>query len=100
MKSDYEKMVKELNTVPGITRVRDLAIAGAPGSAGINISSQYQIGGSAFHEGRGYSIVLNGRIYTMGDLVDGMQITSIEPKTILLEKDGLKYKIDYTVNMH
>jgi hypothetical protein len=52
--------------------------------------------GSSLYDGRGYSVVLNGKIYTLGDLVDGMKITSIEQSTILLEKDGLKYKIEYT----
>lgn len=95
MKSDYEKIVKALNALPGIAKVQDLALAGAPGNAGINITQQYQIGGSALYDGKGYSVVLNGKIYTMGDAIDGMQITSIEQKTILLEKDGLKYRIDY-----
>jgi hypothetical protein len=47
-------------------------------------------------EGRGYSVILNGKIYTIGDLVEGMTLTAIEPTTILLEKDGLRYRIDYT----
>lgn len=95
MKPEYEKTIKMLNALPGITKLQDFAVAGTATTAGIDLSQQYQVGGSALHEGRGYSVVLNGKIYTMGDSVDGMQITSIEQKTILLEKDGLKYKIDY-----
>ena len=52
--------------------------------------------GSSTFDGRGFSVVLNGKIYTLGDSVEGMTIAAIEPNTILLEKDGLKYKIDYT----
>lgn len=29
-------------------------------------------------------------------MIGGMKITMIEQNTILLEKDGIKYKIDYT----
>ena len=58
--------------------------------------------GSSLFDGRPYSVVLNsqtfnGKIFTLGDTIDGMKTTSIEPDTILLEKDGLKYKINYTL---
>jgi hypothetical protein len=51
--------------------------------------------GSAFHDRKGYSVVVNGRILTVGEILDGMSLVSIESNTILLEKDGLRYKIDY-----
>jgi hypothetical protein len=48
------------------------------------------------YDKHGYSVVVNGKIYMLGNFVDGMKITSIETNSILLEKDGLNYKIDYT----
>jgi hypothetical protein len=39
---------------------------------------------------------LNGKIYTLGDTIGEMKIVNIEQNTILLEKDGIKYKINYT----
>lgn len=96
MESDYKKLLKELNTVKGVVSVKNFAVAAHPNKAGIDLSQQYQITGTSTFDGRGYSVVMNGKIYTLGDQVDGMKITSIEPSTILLEKDGLKYKIDYT----
>jgi type III secretion system YscD/HrpQ family protein len=95
MKPKFEETVKTLNQLTGIARVKDLTIAGEAGSTGINISQNYKIGGSATSEGHGFSVVLNEKIYTVGDTVDGMTIESIGEKTILLEKDGLNYRIDY-----
>lgn len=96
MDSEFKKLLKEINGVKGISSVKNFAVAVHPSKAGIDISQEYQVTGSSTYDGRGYSVVMNGRIYTLGDQVDGMKITSIEPSTIVLEKDGLKYKIDYT----
>jgi type III secretion system YscD/HrpQ family protein len=98
-KSEFEKLLKELNgkpgLIPGISRVRNHALPVNAMASGIDISQNYQVSGSSVHDGHGYSVILNGKIYSVGDSVDGRAITSIEPKTILLEKDGIKYKIDY-----
>jgi type III secretion system YscD/HrpQ family protein len=95
MEHEYDELLKEINTLPGVNKVKNYAVATSPNDASIDLTKQFQVGGSSIHEGRGYSVVLNGKIYTLGDLVDGLKITSIESNTILLEKDGLRYKIDY-----
>jgi type III secretion system YscD/HrpQ family protein len=95
MNKEYTKLLKDLNKQPGISRVRNYAMPANPGAAGINISQNYQVTGSSIADGQGYSVILNGRIYEVGTYVDGMEITTIETNTILLEKDGIKYKIDY-----
>ena len=96
MSHDFNAMIKQLNGVKGVASVKNFAVAAHPSQAGIDLTGQYQVTGSSTFDGRGFSVVMNGKIYTLGDLVDGMKITSIETSTILLEKDGLKYKIDYT----
>jgi type III secretion system YscD/HrpQ family protein len=95
METEFKKLLKDLNAIKGVTSVKNFAVAAHPNKAGIDLSQQYQITGTSTYDGRGYSVVMNGKIYTLGDQVDGMKITSIETSTILLEKDGLKYKIDY-----
>ncbi len=92
----YRELLGQLNKLPGIARVNDYAMAVSADMAGIDITQQYQVGGSSFQDGRGYSVVLNGKVYTVGDAVDGMKIANIESKMIVLEKDGLNYRIDYT----
>ncbi len=96
MADAYAEMLKQIKTAPGVSSLKNFAIATHPDLASIDLTQQYQVSGSSMYDGRGYSIVLNGKIYTLGDSVDGMKITSIQASTILLEKDGLKYKIDYT----
>lgn len=94
--SDLKKIVKEINSLKGVVSVKNYAVVSHPNRVGIDISQEYSITGTSLYDGRGFSVIMNGKIYTLGDRVDGMKITSIEPNTILLEKDGLKYKIDYT----
>ncbi len=94
--SDFKKLVKGLNKLQGVKAVKNFATATSPGQASIDVSKQYAVSGSSMHDQRGYSAVINGHIYTLGESLNGMKITSIETSEILLEKDGLKYKIDYT----
>lgn len=94
--SEYKRFLKQLNALPGLHAVKNFATPTSHHLARINISEQYQVSGSSLFDGRGYSAVINGKVFTRGDFVDGMKITSIESNTILLEKDGLKYTINYT----
>ncbi len=96
MQSEFKDFLKKINRIKGVTSVQNYASAIHPNRVGIDISGDYQVTGTSTYDGRGFSVVMNGKIYTLGDQVSGMTITSIEPNTILLEKDGLRYKIDYT----
>lgn len=96
MGSEYKDLLKELNQIYGVTGVRNYATPSSANLATINISDQYAVSGSSQFDGHGYSAIVNGKIYTLGDIIAGMKITMIEQNTILLEKDGIKYKIDYT----
>jgi type III secretion system YscD/HrpQ family protein len=96
-KKQYNAFLKEINELRGVASVKNFAIPVDASMAGIDITDQYQVSGASLFDGRGFSVVVNGRMYTLGDLVDGMKITNIEQSMILLEKDGLKYRIDYTL---
>jgi type III secretion system YscD/HrpQ family protein len=96
MEREFEELLKELNGLKGVARVNNYALAASPNEVGIDLSQQYAVTGTAMQDGSGYSAILNGKIYTVGAVIDGMQITAIEAGRVLLEKDGLKYKIDYT----
>jgi type III secretion system YscD/HrpQ family protein len=94
-KSQLHHLLDELSSLPGVASLQDAATAVRADLASIDLSSQFTVGGSSLLDGKGFSVVLNGKIYTLGDQVEGMQIVEIRPNTILLEKDGLKYKIEY-----
>ena len=94
-KKEYEALLKELNSLPGIYSVKNFATPISHEMARIDLSQQYQVTGFSLLDGRGYSVVINGKVLVRGEAIDGMKITSIESNTILLEKDGLKYTINY-----
>lgn len=93
---DFRELLQKLNALHGVTRVSDYAIGVTADMAGIDVTQNYQVGGVALQDNQGYSVVLNGKVYALGDSIDGMKITSIQQKMILLEKDDLSYRIDYT----
>lgn len=92
----YHYILKELKNTHGITSVQSFAIATTEESSRIDITQDYQVTGYSTHDKMNYSVVVNGQILAMGESIDGMEITKILPKMILLEKDGLKYKINYS----
>ena len=92
----YKETLSAINKLDGVNAVKDLAMPSKPSAAGIDLSQNYQVTGNAMFDHKGYSVIVNGRIFTLGDSLDGMRITAIEPNSILLEKDGLKYKINYS----
>jgi len=96
MEDAFKDLIKEIDALKGVSKVQNFAVAATPNQAAIDISDQFQVTGISKFDGKGFSVILNGRIYTLGDQVSGMAITEIDPATILLEKDGIKYKINYT----
>lgn len=96
LNSEVKSIVKQINGIKGVATVKNYTMGTHATQAGIDLTQQFEVTGSATYDGRGYSVVMNGKIYTIGDLVSGMKITAIDTNTVQLEKDGLKYKIDYT----
>lgn len=94
--SEYKELLSDLNKLAGIQSVKNFAVASSTSAASIDLTQQYKVSGSTLCAHQGYNAVINGRIFAVGDSLDGMKISAIEPNSILLEKDGLKYKIDYT----
>lgn len=90
-----QSIISDFKKIPGIRNVRNLVNVQAPEASMINLSDRYQVTG--FSQGaNNVSIVINGRILTRGDILDGMTITQIKPNMILLEKENIKYRIDYS----
>lgn len=90
----YTETVAQLKELPGVRSVNNLATEAAQGEDMINVSSKYVVSGISKLDNN-WNVVINGRILAVGDILDGMKITSIEPHMILLEKDGIKYRIDF-----
>ncbi len=93
---EYENLLDQFKKTQGITSIKNLAIPSSETAARVDLSDKYKITGTAQYDGKSFSVVANGKIVTIGAVLDGMQVTLISSNTILLEKDDIKYKINYS----
>lgn len=91
----FNQLLEGFKQIPGVRSVKSQANALAEAQSMVNISDRYEVTGFS-RIGSALNVVINGRIVTVGDVIDGMQITEIKPGTVLLEKDGVKYRIDFS----
>ncbi len=84
-------------TLKGIRIVKNFVIYTSSETSRIDISSQYQVSGYSKKDEENMFVVINGKILSLGDMIDGMTITSIQPTNVMLEKDGLKFRINYNL---
>lgn len=90
----YQEVLDEIKTIAGVRQVRSYVAEVAPEQAMVNISSRYQVTGHSL-QGTSLTVVINGKILMKGDILDGMTITDIQPSAVFLEKEGVKYRIDF-----
>jgi type III secretion system YscD/HrpQ family protein len=95
--STFGDFVDQLKSVKGVRLVKNFVIYTTAETSRIDISAQYQITGYSKRDDQHMFIVINGRIMSVGEIIDGMTITSILPNMVLLEKDGLKFRINYNL---
>lgn len=95
--SDFSDLVKKLQSLSGILSVKNYVISMGAGGSVINISQKYTISGFSSGDNDEQFAIINAKIFSPGDLLDGMQIIAIEPEHVLLEKDGIKFRIDYNL---
>lgn len=95
----FRVVVEELSVIPGVRLVKNFVVL-LPVEEGIidlnlRYPGRYCVTGCSKYGDVSINVVVNGRILTRGDVIDGMTVTSIQPNCIFLEKEGLKYKIEY-----
>ncbi len=95
--SHFDSLVKEFKGLAGVRVLKNYVIYTTEDSSLVDLSSQYKVMGFSKKDGTSQYIVINGKILTIGDSLDGMTITTISPAMVLLEKDGLKFKINYNL---
>ncbi len=92
---EYEDALEKIKKLPGVQSVKSLVIFTSAQTSRINLSSKYRVTGTSKLGPALQYVVIGGKILSTGDTLDGMTITAIEPDEVLLEKDGLKYQINY-----
>lgn len=96
---EFSRLIGKFQLICGIRDVRNYVVAVQPDQGVIDLhkrfQGRYRVTGYSKHCDVNINVVVNGRIVTRGDCLDGMIVTSIQSDAIFLEKDGLKYKIEY-----
>jgi type III secretion system YscD/HrpQ family protein len=95
--SSFGDMVDQLKSVKGVRMVKNFVIFTTAETSRIDISEQYQVSGYSKKDDQNMFVVINGKILSVGETVDGMMITNIMPNMVFLEKDGLKFRINYNL---
>jgi len=95
--SDYMALVDSFKKVPGIREVKNYVVVTSVESSLTDLSSQFTVTGYSKRDEMDFYVVINGKILGKGDLLEGMLITAIKPKMVLLEKEGQTFRIDYNL---
>lgn len=95
--SKFEKSVKELRSLMGVRSLKNYVIYTSEDTSLVDLTSKYRVMGFSKKDGESHYVVIGGRILTIGDNLDGMKVTNIESTMVILEKDGLKFKINYNL---
>jgi hypothetical protein len=61
----------------------------------IDVSDRFPVQGFTKHNHVTINVLINGQILSRGDVLDGMKIISLGSDLVILEKNGVKYKITY-----
>ncbi len=96
--SDFNSLIREFRHVEGIKEVKNYVVVTSDHvSSRINISAKYLVSGTGLVDNESEFVLINGKLFSVGESVDGLNITQITSDSVLLEKDGLKYVIDYNL---
>lgn len=95
MQKEFNDTLNILKKIKGVRLIKNFVVFTSPTSQTVDLTSKYKITGSSKYGKVNQYIVINGKILSKGDKLDGMGITHIDQNTIFLEKDGIKYKINY-----
>jgi type III secretion system YscD/HrpQ family protein len=94
-KSLWLATVEKLEGIPGIRLVKNYISLLKENTSFVDLTDKYTVTGCSKKDGVNDFVVIDGKILTVGDVLDEeMVITKISPKEIVLEKSGLKFKIN------
>jgi type III secretion system YscD/HrpQ family protein len=95
--NDFDSLVNHFQKIPGIRSVQSFVVFATEDTSRIDLSSEYTVTGLSTGDNNEQFVVINQKIFSKGDRLNGMMITEIEPNNILLEKDGIKFRINYNL---
>ncbi|GAB4185570.1 MAG: hypothetical protein Tsb0015_02580 [Simkaniaceae bacterium] len=93
--NNFQDMLHQFKQIEGIKEVKNFVVFTTASTTRIDLSDKYRVTGTSKFGNMNQFVVINGKILSAGDNLDGMLITNITSNQIDLEKDGIKYKINY-----
>ena len=90
----FKTIIEQASEMQGVRSLKNFVAELEIEETVINITDDYPVSGSSTQGGE-VSVFIKGRILSKNDIIDGMRITEIRPGAIFLEKEGIKYRIDY-----
>lgn len=92
--NQLNEVFNKVKQIPGIHTVFNEAQTQTAETGVMDITQHYPVTGKS-RLGNKFTVVINGRIVSEGDELDGMTITKITANQVLLQKDKDKFRIDY-----
>jgi len=92
--AQLNEILAKIKQIPGVRLISNQAVPQTAETGIIDISDHYQVSGTS-KAGNKFTVVINGRILSEGDELDGMTITKITTNSVLLEKDKDRFRINY-----
>ena len=96
---DYNELVEDFKNILGVRAVKNFVVTVSPEQSVVDLNKKYpgkyRITGFSKYGDVNINVVINGIILSRGDEIDGMTIISIQPRTVFLEREGVRYRIEY-----
>ncbi len=93
-KERVNQLIDNFKKIPGVRSIKSFIGELAPESKLIDISDKFTVSGVS-QIGSNISVIINGKILSKGDNLNGMTIISITRNEMRLTKDGVEYRIVY-----
>jgi type III secretion system YscD/HrpQ family protein len=94
-KEVFSALLDKIQKLMGVRSVKNFTVPVSETSSMLDLSDKYKVMGTSKLGNQNQYVLIGGKILSIGDMLDGMTITSISNKDVMLIKDGMKFKIDY-----
>jgi type III secretion system YscD/HrpQ family protein len=94
-RGEFQELMNGFAKIQGVRDVKNMAFNLAPEQSMVDVSDRYEVTGFSQSNGK-MSVVIGRRALYEGDILDGMRVEKISPTTVMLDKDGIKYRINYS----
>ncbi len=91
------ELIPEFSEMSGVRRVRNHVTQTEQEQevSLVDISDRYHVSGFSRHGDDRVSVIIDGRILSIGDTIDGMRIEAIDERQVVLRRDNVQYLINY-----